>query len=54
MFDQCAEKTNVIDASAMGLRNQVVATLVPRLADPLRVDHEEPIAVGQLVEPTLR
>ena len=50
MLDQCPEKTNVIDAFAVGTGNLVGPAIVPGFVDALGVNHKKAIAVGQLVE----
>ncbi len=52
MLDQCPQKTDIIDAFAVGTRNLVRPAVVPGFVDPLRVNHKKAISVGQLVEPS--
>jgi hypothetical protein len=52
MLDQCPEKTDIIDAFAVGTRDLVESAIVPGFVDALGVNHKKAIAVGQLVEPS--
>jgi hypothetical protein len=52
MFDQCAQKTDIIDAFAMGARYLVAPAIVPGFIHTLGINHEKPVAIGQLVKPS--